>query len=431
MTQTPHIQHNLLHLFRLVVGLRLILVLTMLVRWLPANQNTIPPMAVVSVGISLGLILYLTSSRMQHLFGRAYLPLALCVSTLAVVAEQRIFQARLGVLEIVMPVGILGNQVTITPPMLLVATTAFLFVPLVLVSWQYPFRVVVGYTFGMSLIDLVLTLIAAQYTPITPIEEIMAIGFRGMSFLIVGYIVTQLVAVQQNQTLVLETTNQQLAHHTATLEQLTISRERNRLARELHDTLAHTLSAVTVKLNAADLIWDNDPSRSRQMMQEVIAAMDTGLNDTRRALRDLRASPLEDMGLLLALEQSAQTAAERTGSHLDLHLPSSLPQMSFATEQGIYRIAQEGLENIVKHANARCIEVRLTVEKTRIQLTIRDDGHGFDPDHSRDGHFGLHGMAERADMMGGTLTIHSQPGRGVVIQLALSLSSDSKTEHIS
>lgn len=414
------LEDGLIRLFRLFIGLRLALILVVLVRRFELINDSMPMLAMMSIGISLYLLVHLSSESVRRWFGRAYLPTALIVATVVIVLEQRLLQVQFGLIQINSLTSLLPQAETmVQPPITLMATTAFLFVPLVLVSWQYTFKTVLVYIVGASLIDLITLIVLADMVPSNAIEEMIAIAFRAMSFLIVGYIVSQLMAVKRNQTAALEAANYRLKQYAATQEQLTISRERNRMARELHDTLAHTLSAVTVKLNAVDLIWESDSPKAQRMLGEVIATLDDGLTETRRALRDLRASPLEDMGLLLALEQVAKSAAHRAGATLSLHLTESLPVMSFAKQQGLYRVAQEALENIVRHANARCIEVRLLMRHQHMTLTVRDDGYGFETNAVHNGHFGLQGMMERAQMLGGSLDIQSAKGQGTSIHLSL------------
>jgi signal transduction histidine kinase len=413
------IEDDLLRIFRLFIGLRLMLVISLILQRFYLIADQLPLIALFSIAASLYLLLHLSSTAIQRLFGRFYLPFALVVTTVVILIEQRALQARLGLLDIRTLFPVTSTEIYIQPPIILIATTAFLFVPLVLTSWQYTFRIVLAFTLGTVLVDLAALGVVADRLQVSLIEELIAISFRAMTFLIVGYIVSQLVHVKRQQTAKLEAANRKLMQHTATVEQLSISRERNRLARELHDTLAHTLSGMAVKLNAVDLIWASDPQKGRRMLGEVIQSVGDSLNETRRALRDLRASPLEDMGLLLALEQLATTAAERGGCALTLDLPSKLPDIPFAAEQGLYRVAQEALENTVKHADARSIIIGLRVNPDRIDLLVQDDGQGFDPKTEANGHFGLQGMRERAELLGGALDIRSAPGGGTTVQLRL------------
>ena len=139
-----------------------------------------------------------------------------------------------------------------------------------------------------------------------------------------------------------------------------------------------------------------------------------------RALKALRASPLDDLGLVQAIRTMADTAAQRARFAVQLTLPEHDPVLSPDVEQCLYRVAQEAVENVVHHANALQVGVRLSVKERGIELLIQDDGIGFNPDRGRQpGHFGLEGMRERARLAGGDLAITSIPGGGTTIRLVI------------
>jgi signal transduction histidine kinase len=210
------------------------------------------------------------------------------------------------------------------------------------------------------------------------------------------------------------------------LEELTISRERNRLARELHDTLAHSLSAVAVELEAIRSLWHRDPEAAQSMLDKADETTRRGLTEARRALRALRASPLRDLGLLLALQELAEEAADRAGAALDLRVPGQIVgHLTPPVEQGVYRIAQETLDNVARHAQARLIVFRLEQTSDTLELTVEDDGLGIDVTaiqaSEADGqdHLGIHGMKERATLIGGHLEIRSRAGQGTRVHLTV------------
>jgi signal transduction histidine kinase len=306
----------------------------------------------------------------------------------------------------------------------------FFFVMLVLIAWQYRFRYVLVYVLSLTLYQ---TWIASQLAGLPLSVNLGWLVLQAAMMLIVGYIIVQLVSIQREQRSALAqayeqqaAANRQLQQYAATLEELTISRERNRLARELHDTLAHSLSAVAVQLEAVRSLWRIDPSRSRKILDEADETVRRGLMEARRALQDLRALPLQDLGLILALEDLAKAAAERAGTSLELNLPkqidASLPP---AVEQGVYRIAQEALENIVRHAGAGAIAVSLEPGDHNLTLLVQDDGQGIEPDawpasaSDNPDRLGIQGMRERASLIGGHLKISSGEGRGTTLQLTV------------
>jgi signal transduction histidine kinase len=295
-----------------------------------------------------------------------------------------------------------------------------LFLPLVLIAWQYNFHIVLAYSLGTALFDLGLTVLTVGWDMLHTPPFLGIIFMRTVSFMIVGYMVSQLVKAQRKQRQELAQANTQLTHYATTLEQLSVSRERNRLAHELHDTLAHTLSGVTVQLEAVDALWETDPTAAHTLLDQSLATTRTGLTETRRALQALRASPLEDLGLALAVRHLAESLAARTGLTLDLQLPEQLDDLNPVVEQCIYRVAQEALANVDRHANANHLRVELNRDNQHLTLTITDNGGGFTPDEvNADGQFGLKGMQERAEMVGGTLEVNSQPGQGTTVWLTV------------
>jgi signal transduction histidine kinase len=141
-----------------------------------------------------------------------------------------------------------------------------------------------------------------------------------------------------------------------------------------------------------------------------------GVQEVRRSLHALRASPLEDLGLIQALRQLAESTAERAGLILKLDLPDNLNGIRSDIEQHCYRIAEEALTNVVRHANAQTLTIRLWQSDGSLNLQITDDGIGFDP-AATNGHHGLKGMRERVLLIGGELDIQSQPGNGTTLCL--------------
>jgi len=307
----------------------------------------------------------------------------------------------------------------------------FFFVMLVLIAWQYPFSRVAAY---------VLLLSGYQYWLARAMGDLpLSIGFQwlvlqGAMMLLVGYIVVQMASIQREQRAALASAYEQQAAATARLqryaaavEDLSISRERSRLSRELHDTLAHSLSAVTVQLEAVRSLWSSDPERAYRLLEQADETARQGLTEARRTLRDLRASPLQEKGLVMALRDLATNAAERSGATLELHTPGRLDGVSPAVEQGVYRIAQEAMENTVRHAQASHITLRLEARNDHMFLTIRDDGRGIGPEvleapgDAAPDHLGLQGMKERASLIGGRLEIDSRPGEGTTLSLVAPL----------
>ncbi len=297
--------------------------------------------------------------------------------------------------------------------------TPLLFMALVLVAWQYGWRYVIMFSGGVALLTMGLHLYFFRPGGPSLLPPATVVIIQTISFLVVGYFICMLMKQLKQQQDSLAQTNIQLTDYATTLEDLTISRERNRMARELHDTLAHTLSALSVQLETVKAYWEVDPTTAQHMLDKSLAATRSGLQETRRALKSLRASPLEDMGLSLALRQLATETAERANLQLNLSTPTHFPPLPQAIEQCLYRVTQEATANVSHHANARTITVQLTFNGD-ILLQVSDDGQGFDPQQAElAGHFGLAGMRERAALVGGVLNVTSQPGAGTVVKLTI------------
>ncbi len=294
-----------------------------------------------------------------------------------------------------------------------------LFIPLIMVAWQYNFKSVILFVIGSTVFDIAmfLTIVSDSEIFLSLLSVSGVLITRILTFLVAGFLVCRMMAAQHKQRLALRQANQQLLGYTMTLEQLTTSRERNRLARELHDTLAHTLSGLAVQLGAIKALWDKQEDQARLKLEEAITATRSGLNETRRALQALRAEPLEDLGLSLALRELAQSAAARSGAHLALDLPEKALEIPPNLSQAFYRTAQEALENTVRYARTEQIRVSLKQDRNELTLIVADDGIGFDPAASAQDTYGLRGLRERADLIGGELRIDSEPGKGTTIKL--------------
>ncbi|MEI7772101.1 MAG: sensor histidine kinase, partial [Chloroflexales bacterium] len=310
------------------------------------------------------------------------------------------------------------------PEAMLVRTMPLLVMALVLTAWQYGWRAVIAFSGGMALLTLGLHLYFFRPGGPSLLPPITVVIMQTISFLVVGYFISTLMRQLQRQQAALALANAQLTDYAATLEDLTISRERNRMARELHDTLAHTLSALSVQLETTSAYWEVDPAAAQRMLATALGVTRDGLRETRRALRSLRASPLDDLGLAQALRQIASETAARANLRLSLDVPQRLPALAAAVEQCLYRVAQEATANVAHHAHAQTLTVQLQVNGG-ITLRVSDDGQGFTPQQAEAaGHFGLAGMRERAQLVGATVSITSQPGQGTTILLTMKGATD-------
>lgn len=403
------LEPNLLSIFRLFLGIQFGLTVLFVLAHVHLGNLSGCPFCVMAVAAAGALVLigYLSWPRLPERLGRSYLPLALTFSIfLSLLIQNELIQSFTDPQEF-------GSDENAWQMFLC------LFFPLVLVAWQYDFRTVIRYSFLSAGLEA-LMLHFGNYEWFHETSYQRSIFVRTIVFLAVGYVISLIMQRQREQRQSLIEANRQLRHYAATLEQLAVTQERNRMSRELHDTLAHTLSGLAVQLEAARSLWHSSPERSFAMLEDSLLATRSGLIESRKAIRSLRASPLEDLGLTLALRNLAESAASRSGATLKVEILTTHEKIAPDVEQCIFRVAQEALENIVRHAEARHITVQLTRAGPCLALNVSDDGRGFDPAQvDAEKHFGLKGLRERVTMFAGELQIHSRAGAGTSIRLVL------------
>ena len=183
--------------------------------------------------------------------------------------------------------------------------------------------------------------------------------------------------------------------------------ERQRLARELHDETGQALTSILLGLKQLD---GESPEAVAELRELVVAT----LQDVRRLAVELRPKVLDDFGLVPALERLTQGFAEHTGISVDLEASALTERLPVEVETAIYRIVQESLTNVVKHAQANSVSVVLTRGDGRIKAVIEDDGTGFEPEASSEG-IGLVGMRERIELLDGSLTVESSERSGTTV----------------
>ena len=199
--------------------------------------------------------------------------------------------------------------------------------------------------------------------------------------------------------------------------------ERNRLARELHDTLAQTLAGIALQLETADALMESG-SEVENSRRAVLAALDltrTSLEEARRSVMDLRAAPLEGRSLPNALADLAHDIAQSSAMQVKFEVTGAANPLPIRVEAGLYRIAQEALANVVQHAQADQATLLLTVLPEQVKLVIADNGRGFDPERTTSGRFGLIGLNERARLLGGQMELLSSPGEGTRVEVVVPL----------
>src|SRR5271170_3817693 len=198
--------------------------------------------------------------------------------------------------------------------------------------------------------------------------------------------------------------------------------ERNRIARELHDTLIQGFSGITMEMQA--LAGRLRSSGERSTLEDIIRDAGNCLRETRRSVAGLRSTEQGSSrsGLSDAIAQAARQITEAKDIRLKLKLDAGPQGLPADVEYNLLRIAQEAVSNSVRHSGARTVEVALDCDRQLVSLSVRDDGSGFARDGNgnvRPGHYGLIGMRERATQIGADLRLSSEPGRGTTVSVVL------------
>lgn len=243
-----------------------------------------------------------------------------------------------------------------------------------------------------------------------------------MTFFILVYaLMFQRQAKARQQTLSLladlEAAHRQLAEYAVQVESLTISHERERMARELHDTLAQGLAGLILQLEAVDThLSRNQVERAQTITEQAMSRARATLADARRAIDDLRdTNSVIDVEAAVRAEAERFTSATGIACELDLEITTHIPE---SVAEHVLKIVSEGLTNIARHARAENVTLQIDAHNGSLDMKIQDDGSGFAMgEQVKSGHYGLVGMRERARLVGGTLDVLSHPGEGTTLKL--------------
>jgi signal transduction histidine kinase len=210
-------------------------------------------------------------------------------------------------------------------------------------------------------------------------------------------------------------------------QELASLQERQRLARELHDSVSQVLYSIGLGAHTARGALEDDPEQAMASIDYVLALSEAGLAEMRALIFELRPESLEVEGLVAALSRQVAVLRTRHKLIVNVDIEEDL-RLSLEMKQALYRIAQEALHNIVKHARASVVELHLSEMADEVILEVRDNGKGFDTSASFPGHLGLRSMRERATKMGGTFTIESLPGQGTCMVVRIPCVFDIRVE---
>ncbi len=247
----------------------------------------------------------------------------------------------------------------------------------------------------------------------------------GWVFLIMAITAGQLTAVlrrraeqarhRERETLLLS----QQAQALATMQ------ERQRLARELHDSVAQALYGISLGAHTAREALESDPAEVIAPLEYVIDLAEAGLAEMRTLIFELRPESLATEGLIGALSKQVTVLRTRYKLAVDTDLGKE-PRLSLESKQVLYRIAQEALHNIVKHAHAHTVLLSLSRQDGELILEVRDDGKGFDPTEALPGHLGLRSIQERIALLGGSYSLESAPAQGTRLRVRIPLQEENE-----
>ena len=201
--------------------------------------------------------------------------------------------------------------------------------------------------------------------------------------------------------------------------------ERQRLARELHDSVTQALFSISLVARSTEVLMERDGKHTGEVMGNMadLRQLTQGaLAEMRALIFELRPGALEEEGLFEAIRKHAAATQSRVMMAVEVRKNVELlPRLKPAAEEGLYRIAQEALHNIVKHAKAKKATVYIEVKETGVTLTVADDGVGFDPEQVAAGHMGLGTMGQRAEQLGGEYEVRSKVGEGTTVRVRIPL----------
>ncbi|MBE0429808.1 MAG: HAMP domain-containing sensor histidine kinase [Thermoleophilia bacterium] len=205
--------------------------------------------------------------------------------------------------------------------------------------------------------------------------------------------------------------------------------ERKRIARELHDETSQSLTGLVVGLRTVEKLMPEHLSEIRDRLANINDLARNTLNEVHTMAVRLRPSVLDDLGLPAALRSYVKEFSQNTGIYVDLRMNLQSMRLEPELETVLYRVVQEALTNVARHSEASSCQIKLLINGSRLKGTISDNGRGFDPANvltsdRRNGGLGLHGMKERIELVGGSLTFDSSPNQGSIIHLDVPAGSE-------
>ena len=368
-----------------------------------------------ALGVALRYVLTFSGDDLRSIVPLLAFYMVLLIAEPFLIRQHR----RLSYLYLILQVAII-SAISFTIPT--VDFWAGLFFPLLVqVMNNYPSRAGYRITGAFTVIMALLMLLGLGVEAGLPIAITNAVAF----FLIAAF--TNLLGeaeaarqeavaareASQRQQAELQSAHRQLLSYTAQAEELAVLQERNRLARNLHDSVTQTIFSMRLTAEAANMLMDRNPERVRPELDKLQALAKSALAEMRSMIFELRPTAVTELGLIPALRHHIITLERQFGLTVDLQV-SGEPHVSELEAQRLFRISQEALNNVVKHAHTDKACLTLRFDGDHVFLQVKDQGIGFEPHalSAAEDHMGLVGLQERVDALGGLLSIDSQPGQG-------------------
>jgi two-component system, NarL family, sensor histidine kinase YdfH len=296
------------------------------------------------------------------------------------------------------------------------------------------YMVLVGDAIGLFKLTVLGIFSSIYYLVMMFISMVQLSGWDSASSMFIGWIPLILIVIisvafymrqndarEQAQSLAdeLEIANEQLEEYAANIEDLTIANERQRLARELHDTLTQGVAGLILQLDAADAnLNKNNVTKAQSIIGNAMKEARSIMVDARNAIDDLRQPPQENLNSALQNEISSFTKLTGIPVQFSENKLSPVPEIDIDT---VVCFVSEALTNASRHANAQKVEIECSIKDEILRVCVKDDGQGFDPSSTPPGHYGLLGIKERVSELNGVFNIQSEVGKGSNLSIELPL----------
>lgn len=249
----------------------------------------------------------------------------------------------------------------------------------------------------------------------------------GLGLFLVLMLVNTLLSERETQE-ELATAHQQLRQYAFQAEELATAQERNRIARDIHDSLGHALTALNVQLQTAVLLWQQEPDRAEPFLQQARRLGVTAMQEVRKSVQALREENRVEQSLAETIAAVVDDFRQGTGIETQMQVIGQTAEIAHASispaiVNALYRIVQEALTNIYKYAQATTVKVEIEVTSKIVRLIVVDNGRGFDKGSATGKGFGLQGMQERIAALGGAFTLKTEPRQGCRIEVEIPLST--------